>query len=203
VHLAGFAPAPDAPGEWYNPALSRLIAAAPGWDDMAWLREVTDLPLIAKGIARVEDAARLMALGWDGLVLSTHGGRALDQAPPPLSRVAAMREALGLDCAILIDGSVRSGADVFKALALGAVAGPLSFRAGAALGAAHISAMAATLAPKLESILAECSTQFPCGQRADPRVIDAHTQTATEGCSETVTLGGKDSPSSSISSATI
>lgn len=144
VHLAGFAPAPDAPGEWYNPALSRLIAAAPGWDDMAWLREVTDLPLIAKGIARVEDAARLMALGWDGLVLSTHGGRALDQAPPPLSRVAAMREALGPDCAILLDGSVRSGADVFKALALGADAVMVGrsqlhgLAVGGALGIAHM-----------------------------------------------------------------
>jgi len=144
VHLAGFAPAPESRGQWYNPELARLTAAAPGWEDMVWLRDKTDLPLLAKGMSRVDDAQRLMALGWDGLVLSTHGGRALEEAPPPLSRVAMMRAALGPDRAILLDGSVRCGADVFKALALGADAVMVgrpqlhALAVGGALGVAHM-----------------------------------------------------------------
>jgi len=171
VHLADCAPAPDAPGHWYNPALSRLTAAAPGWDDMAWLRDQTGLPLLAKGLSRPDDAARLMALGWDGLVLSTHGGRALEEAPPPLSRVALMREVLGPDRALLLDGSVRCGADVFKALALGAdavmVARPQlhALAVGGALGVAHmLKIMREEL--ELAMVLAGCATLDAIGPDA-------------------------------------
>lgn len=163
VHLDGFAPAPDHAGHWYSPALSRLAAAAPGWEDMAWLREATSLPLLAKGIARPDDGARLIALGWDGLVLSTHGGRALDQVPPPLALLPAMRAALGAERAILLDGSVRSGADVFKALALGADAVMVgrpqlhALAVGGSLGVAH---MIKLLREELElaMVLAGCAT---------------------------------------------
>nr|WP_253950720.1 alpha-hydroxy acid oxidase [Novosphingobium sp. SG751A] len=144
VHLSGFTPAPEASGQWYNPALSRLAAVAPGWDDMAWLRGQTDLPLLAKGMSRADDAARLMALGWDGLVLSTHGGRAMEAAEAPLTLLRATRAALGKDCVILLDGSVRTGADVFRALALGADAVMIGrpqlhgLAVGGALGVAHM-----------------------------------------------------------------
>lgn len=163
VHVAGFAPASVVRGDWYNPALSTLTAAAPGWDDMAWLRDQTGLPLLAKGVSHVDDAARLMALGFDGVVLSTHGGRALEQAPPPLRLLAAMRRALGPDAAILIDGSVRTGADVFKALALGADAVMVgrpqlhALAVGGSLGVAH---MLKILREELElaMVLAGCAT---------------------------------------------
>jgi len=171
VHLSGFAPAPEAPGDWYNPALSRLAAAAPGWEDMAWLRGQTDLPLLAKGLSRADDAVRLMALGWDGLVLSTHGGRAMEAAAAPLTLLPAMRAALGRDRAILLDGSVRTGADAFRALALGADAVMVGrpqlhgLAVGGALGVAH---MLKILREELElaMVLAGCATLDAIGPDA-------------------------------------
>ncbi|WDF72064.1 alpha-hydroxy acid oxidase [Novosphingobium sp. KACC 22771] len=171
VHLAGFTPAPEASGQWYNPALSRLTAAAPGWDDMAWLRDQTGLPLLAKGMSRADDAARLMALGWNGLVLSTHGGRAMEAAAAPLTLLPAMRAALGAECAILLDGSVRTGADVFRALALGADAVMVGrpqlhgLAVGGALGVAH---MLKILREELElaMVLAGCATLDAIGPDA-------------------------------------
>lgn len=171
VHLSGFAPPPEASGQWYNPALSRLTAAAPGWEDMAWLRGQTDLPLLAKGLSRADDAVRLMALGWDGLVLSTHGGRAMEAAPAPLTLLPAMRAALGRDRAILLDGSVRTGADAFRALALGADAVMIGrpqlhgLAVGGALGVAH---MLKILREELElaMVLAGCATLDAIGPDA-------------------------------------
>jgi lactate 2-monooxygenase len=90
------------------------------WQDLAWLREQTSLPLLVKGILTVEDARTALASGVDGIIVSNHGGRQVDGAVAALDALAEVREALGADPVVLMDGGVRSGADVVKALAVGA-----------------------------------------------------------------------------------
>lgn len=89
------------------------------WDDLAWLRELASLPVVLKGIVHAEDAARARELGIDGLIVSNHGGRQLDGAIATLDALPDVRDAFG-DGAILLDGGVRRGVDVVKALCLGA-----------------------------------------------------------------------------------
>jgi isopentenyl diphosphate isomerase/L-lactate dehydrogenase-like FMN-dependent dehydrogenase len=95
-----------------NPALS--------WDDLGRLREMTSLPILIKGIQHIEDAREAVRRGLDGIVVSNHGGRQVDGAIGSLDALPAIAEAVGDDLAILFDSGVRSGADVLKALALGA-----------------------------------------------------------------------------------
>jgi lactate 2-monooxygenase len=90
------------------------------WDDLAWLREQTALPILVKGIQHVEDAREAVRRGLDGIVVSNHGGRQVDGAVASLDALPAIAEAVGGQLAILFDSGVRSGADVLKALALGA-----------------------------------------------------------------------------------
>jgi lactate 2-monooxygenase len=90
------------------------------WEDLAWLREQTSLPIVLKGIVHAEDARRAIDAGIDGLVVSNHGGRQVDGALGALDALPAIREAVGEGLALLFDSGVRTGADAFKALALGA-----------------------------------------------------------------------------------
>jgi lactate 2-monooxygenase len=90
------------------------------WDDLAWLRELTSLPLLVKGVLTWEDARRALDAGVDGIVVSNHGGRQVDGSVASLDALVEIRAALGADATLLVDGGVRSGADVIKALALGA-----------------------------------------------------------------------------------
>jgi isopentenyl diphosphate isomerase/L-lactate dehydrogenase-like FMN-dependent dehydrogenase len=83
------------------------------WDDLAWLRERTRLPLLAKGVLRADDARRVLDAGFQGVIVSNHGGRQVDQA-------VEVRDALGDDALVLMDSGIRRGADVIMALALGA-----------------------------------------------------------------------------------
>jgi lactate 2-monooxygenase len=90
------------------------------WDDFAWLREQTTLPLLVKGVLTGEDAARARDVGVDGVIVSNHGGRQVDGAVAALDALVEVRGALGDDATVLMDGGIRRGADVVKALALGA-----------------------------------------------------------------------------------
>jgi isopentenyl diphosphate isomerase/L-lactate dehydrogenase-like FMN-dependent dehydrogenase len=90
------------------------------WDDLAWLRERTRLPLLAKGVLRAEDARRVLDAGFQGVIVSNHGGRQVDGAVAALDALVEVRDALGANALVLMDGGIRRGADVIKALALGA-----------------------------------------------------------------------------------
>ncbi len=90
------------------------------WDDLAWLREQTSLPILVKGIQHVDDAREAVARGVDGIVVSNHGGRQVDGAIASLDALPPIAEAVGDELAILFDSGVRGGTDVLKALALGA-----------------------------------------------------------------------------------
>ena len=90
------------------------------WDQLGFLREHWDGPILLKGIQHVDDAMLARQHGVDGIVVSNHGGRQVDGALASLDALPAIAEAVGDDLTILFDSGVRTGADVFKALALGA-----------------------------------------------------------------------------------
>ncbi|PAE14963.1 alpha-hydroxy-acid oxidizing enzyme [Virgibacillus sp. 7505] len=90
------------------------------WDDLLFLREQTNLPIVVKGILHPADAKQAIELGMDAIVVSNHGGRQLDSAIASLRALPAIAEIVNGAVPILMDGGVRSGSDVFKAIALGA-----------------------------------------------------------------------------------
>lgn len=90
------------------------------YEDLKWIREHWDGKLFVKGVLTPHDAKKIMELGVDGLVVSSHGGRQLDQAPIPLYQLPKIRDAVGPDVEIIYDSGIMSGNDVAIALALGA-----------------------------------------------------------------------------------
>jgi lactate 2-monooxygenase len=117
---------PVAPEEDPLVAAGTMLAMFPNpalrWDDLAWLRGLTSLPLLVKGVLTGEDARRALDAGADGICVSNHGGRQVDGAVAALDALVEVRAAAGADVPVLVDGGVRGGADVIKALALGASA---------------------------------------------------------------------------------
>jgi isopentenyl diphosphate isomerase/L-lactate dehydrogenase-like FMN-dependent dehydrogenase len=90
------------------------------WDDLAWLRELTDLPMLVKGVLTADDARMALERGVDGIIVSNHGGRQVDGAVAALDALVDVRDGVGSDATVLMDGGIRHGADVVKAMALGA-----------------------------------------------------------------------------------
>jgi lactate 2-monooxygenase len=105
-------------------AAAMMLATFPNlgltWDDVKWLREQVELPLLVKGVLTAEDAQRAFECGVDGVIVSNHGGRQVDGAVGALDAFVEVREAVGVGRTVLVDGGVRTGADVLKAMALGA-----------------------------------------------------------------------------------
>ena len=103
---------------------SREIFSRPqlSWEDLPFLRERTKLPILLKGILHPDDARRALDAGVDGIVVSNHGGRQVDGAIATLDALPGVVEAVGGRVPVLLDSGVRSGADAFKAIALGATA---------------------------------------------------------------------------------
>jgi lactate 2-monooxygenase len=105
-------------------AAAAMLATFPNldltWDDLAWLRSQTELPLLVKGVLAGEDAVLAFEHGADGVVVSNHGGRQVDGSVATLDALVEVRAAVGRDAVVLMDGGIRRGADVLKALALGA-----------------------------------------------------------------------------------
>ncbi|HTH40111.1 MAG TPA: alpha-hydroxy acid oxidase [Rhodocyclaceae bacterium] len=177
VHLAGFTPPRPPqlqPGQ--SALFDGLLAQAPGWADLEWLRQSTRLPLLVKGILHPADALRALELGADGIIVSNHGGRTLDTLPATLDALPAIATAVAGRCPLLLDGGIRRGSDVFKALALGASAVLLGrgyihgLAAAGALGVAHVlrtlreeleAVMALTGCPTLDAIGPHCLFDAP------------------------------------------
>jgi pre-mycofactocin synthase len=110
------APAPTffgAYGEW-------MQTPPPTWADIAWLREQWNAPFLLKGVIRVDDAKRAVDAGVTGISVSNHGGNNLDGTPATIRALPAIADAVGGQIEVLLDGGVRRGSDVVKALALGA-----------------------------------------------------------------------------------
>ncbi len=126
-----------------NPALS--------WEHLATLRSRTSLPILVKGILHPDDARRAFETGVDGIVVSNHGGRQVDRAVASLDALVGIREAVGPGPVVLLDSGIRTGADVFVALALGADA--------VLLGRPHVYGLAidgpAGVAAVVENVIAE------------------------------------------------
>jgi L-lactate dehydrogenase (cytochrome) len=116
--------------------VARQFDQALSWDDVDWLRTIWDGPIVLKGIQTVADAKQAVAVGVEGIGLSNHGGRQLDDAPTPVSLIEPVRDELGDQATIICDGGIRRGSDVVKALALGADAVALGRPYFLALGAA-------------------------------------------------------------------
>ena len=124
VNLQGQPPLPQAqllPGQ--SALFDAMLHHAPSWDDIAWLKAQTRLPVVLKGILHPADAVQAAQLGADALIVSNHGGRTLDTAPATAIALPKVIQALRnqhLQLPVLVDGGLRRGTDVLKALALGA-----------------------------------------------------------------------------------
>ncbi|XP_005991149.1 hydroxyacid oxidase 1 [Latimeria chalumnae] len=102
--------------------VARSIDPSIKWEDIAWLKTLTSLPIIAKGILGADDAKEAVKHGVDGILVSNHGARQLDCVPATIDVLSEVAEAVGDKVEVFLDGGVRRGTDVLKALALGAKA---------------------------------------------------------------------------------
>jgi pre-mycofactocin synthase len=125
-------------GEWMQTPL-------PTWDDVAWLREQWGGPFMLKGITRVDDARRAVAAGVTAISVSNHGGNNLDSTPATIRLLPAIADAVGDQVEVLLDGGIRRGSDVIKALALGARA--------VMIGRAYLWGLAANGQAGVENVL--------------------------------------------------
>ncbi|AZQ11928.1 alpha-hydroxy acid oxidase [Shewanella khirikhana] len=149
VELAGMKAAPT--------SLEDLLAAAPGWHSIEAVCAATRLPVMLKGVLSPEDALKAKALGIAGVIVSNHGGRVLDGVPGTIECLPAVRAAVGPEMTVLLDGGVRRGSDIAKALCLGADAvliGRPLMQALACEGALGVARMLKILKDELAMVMA-------------------------------------------------
>ncbi len=102
--------------------IAKQFDASLSWNDFDWLRSITSLPILLKGVVRADDARKAVDHGATGVIVSNHGGRQLDTAPATLDALPEIAAAVGNQVDVLMDGGVRRGTDILKAIALGAKA---------------------------------------------------------------------------------
>ncbi|CAI6335992.1 unnamed protein product [Periconia digitata] len=123
--ISGAAAQNDKRGGGMGRTMGGYIDPTFNWEDVAWLRRSTKLPLVAKGVMTAEDAVLAVKYGLDGIVISNHGGRNLDTSPPSLLTLMEIRKhhpEVFQHLEVFVDGGVRRGTDIIKALCLGAKA---------------------------------------------------------------------------------
>jgi|BarGraIncu00222A_1022003.scaffolds.fasta_scaffold02362_3 heme/flavin dehydrogenase (mycofactocin system) len=125
-------------GEWMQTPL-------PTWEDVAWMRQQWGGPFMLKGVSRVDDAKRAVQAGVTAISVSNHGGNNLDGTPAPIRALPAVAETVGDQIEVLLDGGIRRGSDVIKALALGANA--------VMIGRAYLWGLAANGQSGVENVL--------------------------------------------------
>jgi pre-mycofactocin synthase len=125
-------------GEW-------MATPPPSWEDVRWLRRQWDGPFMIKGVMRVDDARRALEIGASAVSVSNHGGNNLDGTPATIRALPAVAEAVGDELEVVLDGGIRRGSDVVKALALGARA--------VMIGRAHLWGLAANGQAGVENVL--------------------------------------------------
>jgi (S)-2-hydroxy-acid oxidase len=144
--------------------LASLVDETLTWKDLEWLRSATELPLLVKGILTAEDALLSCEAGAAGVVVSNHGGRQLDGVAASLDALPEVVEAVGGRAEVLMDGGIRRGTDVVKALALGAravLAGRPALYGLAVGGADGVERVLTLLRDELELALALCGCASP------------------------------------------
>jgi 4-hydroxymandelate oxidase len=148
---------PDAHGSRFEAFVDSEFDRSLTWEAVAWLRSITHLPVLLKGIVTPEDAALAVEHGVEGVIVSNHGGRQLDGAEPTLLALPRVVDAVAGRAPVLVDGGIRRGTDVAKALALGAQAvliGRPYLWGLAADGQAGVERVLALLRAELERALA-------------------------------------------------
>lgn len=178
VNLDGLPPPPPVeltPGQ--SALFDGLLRHAPTWDDVAWLQAQTQLPILLKGVLHEDDARQAARLGLGGIVVSNHGGRTLDTVPATAQVLPRIVQAMHGAMPVLVDGGIRRGTDVLKAMALGASAVLLGrpyvygLANAGAVGVAHVLRL---LRDELEIAMALCG----CRQldQATPALLYAATE---------------------------
>jgi pre-mycofactocin synthase len=136
----------DGPVPTFFGAYGEWMGTPPAtWDDLAWLREQWDGPFMLKGVIRVDDARRAVEVGATAISVSNHGGNNLDTTPAPIRALPAIVDAVGDAIEVVLDGGVRRGSDVVKAVALGAKA--------VMIGRAYLWGLAANGQAGVENVL--------------------------------------------------
>lgn len=139
------APVGTTPPTFFGAYYEWMQSDLPSWHDVAWLRSCWDGAFMVKGVSRVDDARRVVDLGATALSVSNHGGNNLDGTPAPLRSLPAIVDAVGDQIEVVLDGGVRRGSDVVKALALGARA--------VMIGRAYLWGLAANGQAGVENVL--------------------------------------------------
>jgi len=203
VNLAGLSQPQSivlAPGQ--SALFNGLLRSAANWADMEWLLSNTRLPVLLKGVMHPGDARQAMQMGVAGLIVSNHGGRTLDTAPSTAAVLPRIRQALGAGVPLLVDGGIRRGTDVLKAIALGAnavlIGRPYIYglsNAGAQ-GVAHVLRL---LRDELEIAMALCGCATLAEVTTDclfvPEVIAGTTLAATDRGSDMISMHTNDTHS--------
>jgi L-lactate dehydrogenase (cytochrome)/glycolate oxidase len=145
LKVPNMAPVGEEPPTFFGAYGQWMGSAPPSWADIAWLREQWDGPFMLKGITRIDDAKRAVDAGVSAISVSNHGGNNLDGTPATIRLLPGIADAVGGEVEVLLDGGVRRGSDVAKALALGAKA--------VMIGRAYLWGLAANGQAGVENVL--------------------------------------------------